>query len=137
VVYSKNEGSFKMMVGSKRVLSTGMMAAGVVGLVMIAGGCSTMASSSKADLPRGAQVVGGGFGIDWEVPTAGTVYLVEKTSGKIIETESLDEGMSYDFEMDLSDDEVVGAFERATGVDVKQARLVLYFKPAPAESETP
>ncbi|HNS18872.1 MAG TPA: hypothetical protein PKH24_00155 [Sedimentisphaerales bacterium] len=123
---------FKMMVWSRRVVSTGMVAAGVVGLLMIAG-CSTTAFLGRAGVPRGAKVVGGGFAIDWEAPTAGTAYLVEETSGKIIETRSLDEDETLDFDVDLSDDEVVQVFERITGVEMKKARLVLYFKPSPAE----
>jgi len=122
-----------MVVGSKRVLSTGMVAAGIIGLLMIVSGCSTTALSGKTGVPQGAKAVGGGFAIDWEAPTAGTVYLVEETSGKIIETRSVDEDESYEFDADLSVDEVVQAFEQIAGVEMEKARLVLYFKPSPAE----
>ncbi len=121
-----------MVVSSRRVASMVMMLAGVVGLLMIAG-CSTTAFSGRTGVPQGATAVGGGFAIDWEAPMAGTVYLVEETSGKIIETRSLDEDETFEFEADLSDDEVVQAFEQIAGVEMEKARLVLYFKPSPAE----
>ncbi|MBP7051534.1 MAG: hypothetical protein KBE65_11010 [Phycisphaerae bacterium] len=109
-----------------------MRTVGIVSLLMIAG-CSTTAFSGRTGVPQGAKAVGGGFAIDWEAPTAGTVYLVEETSGKIIETRSLDEDETFEFEADLSDDEVVQAFEQVTGVEMEKARLVLYFQPSPAE----
>ncbi len=113
-----------------------MMAAGVVGLLMIAG-CNTTAFPGRTGVPRGAKVVGGGLAINWEAPTAGTVYLVEETSGKIIETQSLDEDATFEFDADFSDDDVVKTFERVTGVGIEKVRLVLYFKPSPPEAETP
>lgn len=109
-------------------------AAVVVGLLTVAVGCRTM-GLQRGDLPRGAEVVGGGFQIDWEAPTAGTVYLVEKTTGKIVETKSLDKDESYDFEMSLDDEGVAETFKSAFGISVKDAKLVLYFKPAPPEAQ--
>jgi len=123
---------FKMTVWSRRVVSVGMRTGGIVGLLMIAG-CSTTAFSGRTGVPQGAKAVGGGFAIDWEAPTAGTAYLVEETSGKIIETESLDEDETFEFDADLSIDEVVRTLEQVMGVDISKARLVLYFKPSPAE----
>ncbi len=99
----------------------------VVGLVIIAAGCSSMPMMRPAELPTGLQVVGGGFNIYWEAPAKGTVYLVEKTSGKAIATESVEEGEAYEFDLDPEDD--ANAFKAATGVELKDARLVLYFKP--------
>lgn len=125
------------MVWGRRVRGTGMMISAIVVLMMTSAGCSTTMLSGGADLPSNTQIVGGGFRIYWEAPAPGTVYLVEKTSGKILETESLDGGASYEFDMDLSDEGVVGAFERIIGDDAKKARLVLYFKPAPSESQMP
>jgi len=112
-----------------------MVMVAVVGLLMAASGCSTMTSLHGADVPGGAQIVGGGFMINWIAPTAGTVYLVEKTSGKIVETRSLDKDDTYEFEMSLDDEAVVKTFENAFGVPMKKAKLVLYFKPAPAEAK--
>jgi hypothetical protein len=110
-----------------------IVVAAVAGLMMAAAGCSTMGLQG-GDLPRGAKVVGGGFLIDWEAPTPGTAYLVETKSGKIVETRSLDEDDSYDFEMSLDDEDVVKTFENAFGVPMEKAKLVLYFKPAGPEA---
>jgi hypothetical protein len=119
-----------MALGKSRVSGGNMIvAAAVVGLMMAVAGCGTMGLQGS-DLPRGAKVVGGGFLIDWEAPTAGTVYLVEKTTGKIVETTSLDEDDSYDFEMRLDDESVTETFTKTFGIPVKEAKLVLYFKPA-------
>lgn len=119
------------MNGANRQVNAKVVA--VVGLMLVAAGCSTMGPLRGGDLPRGAKVVGGGFQIDWEAPTAGTAYLVEETSGKIITTESLDEDETFEFQADLSDADMMAVFEQVTGVDIETARLVLYFKPSPAE----
>ena len=100
----------------------------VFGLVLVVAGCGLTGSLRGTDLPRGLQVVGAGFVIDWDAPAEGTAYLVERTSGKVIETRSLDEGESYDFSIDA--DEAASAFEKAVGIPLADARLVLYFKPA-------
>ncbi|HQI26714.1 MAG TPA: hypothetical protein PLT20_01410 [Sedimentisphaerales bacterium] len=106
-------------------------------LMMGMAGCSSLGPLQGADLPRDAQIVGGGFRIDWVAPADGTVLLYERKSGKLLETESLSEGDSYDFEIDLSDEEVTETFEKAFGVPVKDAKLLLYFKPARSQSQTP
>jgi hypothetical protein len=106
-------------------------------LMMGIAGCSALGPLQRADLPRDAQIVGGGFRIDWVAPADGTVLLYERKSGKLVETESLSEGDSYEFEIDLSDEEVTETFKKAFGIPVKDARLVLYFKPAPAPVEAP
>jgi hypothetical protein len=126
-----------MMQGRRRVSGGIAILAAVVGLLMGAAGCSTMTSLHGADLPKDVQVVGGGFMISWNAPTDGTAYLIEKTSGKTIETRSVEEGDTYEFEMSLDDEEVVKTFENAFGVPVKKAKLVLYFRPAGPKSDTP
>lgn len=109
------------------------VAAGVLaGLVMMLAGCSTVAPWHVANLPGGGRVVGGGLTIDWRAPVKGTVYLVEKTSGKVIATQSLDEGEVYQFEVDPRNDAV--SFKTATGVNLADAQIVLYFKPADKKS---
>lgn len=126
-----------MALGRSRVSGgNGIVAAAVMGLLMTLAGCGTMRLQGS-DLPRGAKVVGGGFLIDWQAPTAGTVYLVEKTTGKIVETKSLDEDDSYDFEMSLDDQSVTETFKDTFGIPVKEAKLVLYFKPAGPEAREP
>lgn len=113
-----------------------VVATAVVGLMMFGAGCRTIGPLQGTDLPRDVQIVGGGFRIEWVAPADGTVYLYEKKSGKIVETESISEGDSYEFEMDL-DAEVAQTFENAFGTPLKEAKLVLYFKPAPSASQTP
>jgi hypothetical protein len=99
----------------------------LTGLAMVGTGCGMTGSLRGTDLPRGLQAVGGGFMIDWDAPMKGTVYLVERTSGKVIETRSLDEGESYDFSIDA---DAASTFENALGIPLAEARLVLYWKPA-------
>lgn len=125
-----------MVAWNGRVSGRGLAAAAIVGLMLVGEGCTTIAPLQGNDLPRDVQIVGGGFRINWIAPTDGTVYLYEKKSGKIVETESLSEGDSYEFEMDL-DEEVTRTFENAFGVSMKEAKLVLYFKPAGPKSDTP
>jgi hypothetical protein len=73
----------------KRSLFTGLM------LGLILAGCAT--SPSHSALPRGAQLVGGGLAINYEVPGDGTVILLERTSGRTVATESITEGQSFTF----------------------------------------
>jgi len=117
-------GSLKMLTRSNRTL-----VATAVGLMLVAAGCGAMRSAHAAGLPRHLEAVGGGLMINWKAPVPGTVYLVEKTTGKIIETRSLDEGEVYEFEI-ASDETGTEAFEKIIGVKLTDARLVLYFKPA-------
>ena len=100
----------------------------ILGLIMIVTGCNSARRSLRADLPNDAQIVGGGFSIDWISPSRGTVYVVERTSGKILITEALNNGESFSFDIDPEED--AAKFKMATGVDPSEARIVLYFKPA-------
>lgn len=91
-------------------------------------GCSGPERSLQADgLPGEEYLVGGGMMIDWEAPEAGTAYLVEKMSGKIIETRSLAEGDSYTFSVGSS--KQASEFEMMLGIKFSDARFLLYFQP--------
>ena len=96
-----------------------------LGVVLLAAGCAT------CELPRGAQVVGGGIQIAWTAPEAGTVLLVEKTTGKTVVTRSLaGNGDSFSFEGTMGTDaQVLGA---AFDTMPTNAQFVLYFVPASA-----
>lgn len=59
-----------------------------VGLALT--GCTT------SPLPKGARLVGGGLDIRYSSPTPGTVILIERTSGRIVATKSL-EGNGHEF----------------------------------------
>jgi hypothetical protein len=56
----------------------------------------TLAGCTTSQLPRGARLVGGGLDIRYSSPTAGTVILIERTSGRIVATKSL-EGNGHEF----------------------------------------
>jgi len=117
-----------MIARNDRIIGTSAIVAAVVGLVMIATGCSMISSPGVAGLPSGLRAVGGGLTIKWTAPTEGTVYLVEKTSSKIVETRSLAKGEPYEFEVDP--DRGTETFQKAIGTKLGDAQLVLYFKPA-------
>ena len=118
--------------GMEAVISRTVAAGVVAGLVMMVAGCSTVGPWRIANLPSGGRIVGGGFAINWRAPVKGTVYLVEKMSGKVIATESLDEGELYKFNVDPGSEAL--AFKTAIGVNLADAELVLYFKPADKKS---
>ncbi len=64
---------------------------GIVALGLVAVGCST------TNLPKGARLVGGGLKVTYEAPSNGTAILIERTSGRIVATESLHEGSDFEF----------------------------------------
>ena len=101
-------------------------------LVLTFTGCASRGRSSVVRLPDAPRLVGGGLMIEWKVPERGTVYLVEKQTGKIVETRSLEEGEVYSF----SATSIVQAdeFEQMLGIRFSQARFLLYFEPAGEES---
>ena len=101
---------------------------GVFVLVLMVGGCGGAGRSLEPDgLPGEEYLVGGGMMIDWEAPAAGTVYLVEKVTGKIIETRSVKAGDSYSFA--VASDRQASEFERMLGIKFAEARFLLYFQP--------
>jgi hypothetical protein len=95
--------------------------------MLVLGGCSTERSLQPDGLPGDEYLVGGGMMIDWEAPAAGTAYLVEKVSGKIIETRSLKPGDSYSFSVGSS--KQASEFEMMLGIKFSEARFLLYFQP--------
>jgi hypothetical protein len=64
---------------------------GITALCIVLAGCAT------SDMPRGARLVGGGLKIEYTAPSDGTVILKERASGRIVATESLEEGSDFDF----------------------------------------
>jgi hypothetical protein len=112
-----------------------VIAAVLIVLAFAFAGCSTPRHLQADGLPGEQYLVGGGFMIDWKAPTEGTVYLVEKTSGKIIETRSLDAGDNYSFS--VSSEGQGAEFERALGIRFSEARFMLYFQPADTKNLIP
>ncbi len=82
-------------------------------------------------VPGEEYLVGGGMMINWQAPAEGTAYLVEKTSGKIVETRSMKRGDIYDFSIGSAGQ--ASEFEKVFGVRLSEARLLLYFQPAAAD----
>lgn len=102
--------------------------AGAIVMLTVLAGCSGIRSLQSTGLPDDKYIVGGGMMIDWEADTAGTAYLVEKTTGKIVETRSLARGDRFSFSLSASGPQLE-AFEHAIGIDLAEARLLLYFEP--------
>jgi len=96
-------------------------------ILLILTGCRTSPPLEADGLPGDQYLVGGGMMIDWEAPEAGTAYLVEKTSGKIIETRSLAQGDSYTFS--VASGAQAAEFEKMLGIRFAEARFLLYFRP--------
>lgn len=99
--------------------------------VLAVSGCGAGKRSPVVRLPDTPQMVGGGMMIEWKAPERGTAYLVEKQTGKIVETRSLEEGEVYSFAATsvIQADE----FEEMLGIRFSRARFLLYFEPAVAE----
>jgi len=100
--------------------------------VLALGGCGAGKQGPAVRLPDTPQMVGGGMMIKWKAPERGTVYLVEKRTGKIVETCSLEQDEVFSF----AATSVVQAdeFEQMLGIRFSRARFLLYFEPALAES---
>ena len=97
-------------------------------LALLLSGCSTSRSLQADGLPGEEYLVGGGMMINWEAPADGTAYLVEKTSGKMVETRSMKQGDTYDFSVGSAGQAL--EFEKVFGIKLSEAHLMLYFEPA-------
>jgi len=105
----------------------GVSMAAIFAAVLVLGGCGSNARSRVANLPGEYHLVGGGLNISWQAPEPGTVFLVEKKTGKLIETRTLEEGETYLFAVES----VVRAEELQDmlGVDFSRTQFLLYFEP--------
>ncbi|GEM_PF-404722 len=112
---------------------------GLIAFVSLLAGCAT------SNLPKGARLVGGGLSVEYTAPRDGTAILVERTSGRIVATESLGEGDSFDFNPDVENyDEVLfrmfgdihAASDGSTMVVIPtNALFQLYFVPEKTRKE--
>jgi hypothetical protein len=104
------------------------VALGWIGAVLAVGGCGSQRLRGADDLPDDSQLVGGGLNVTWRAPAAGTVYVVEKRTGKLIETRSLAQGEAYSFKVESA----VRAQELQDmlGISFSKTEFLLYFKPA-------
>jgi hypothetical protein len=106
------------------------------GVILYVAGCKTAQSLHAQPAPVQGEIVGGGLRIEWVAPAKGTVYLVETTTGRIMETRSLDQGNTYSFAAPMEGPK--NDFERVLGIKLSDARFVLYFQPAsPTKSTAP
>jgi hypothetical protein len=102
------------------VIKIAMFAFIVLGITLT--GCTT---SYHSNLPKGALLVGGGLDIRYNAPAAGTVILIERTSGRIVATKSLEgKGAEFHFAPNSSDNGDVIASMFST-VPVKEGELTL------------
>jgi hypothetical protein len=115
------------------VALAGVTAAASVAL--LAGGCGPRPRSALEYLPGEKYVVGGGLNIDWKAPEPGTVYLVEKQTGKIMETRTLEKGETYTFS--VASVTQADELEQLLGITIAKAQIVLYFVPAAEERPAP
>ena len=118
-----NKRSYPQVVVS--VLVTGLLGA------LAVGGCGPGKPAPVVRLPDAPQMVGGGMMIAWKAPERGTAYLVEKQTGKIVETRSMEQDEVYSF----AATSVVQAdeFEQMLGIRFSRARFLLYFEPTLGE----
>jgi hypothetical protein len=117
-----------MRKGNSSQIVAWMAVAGLWSGALATGGCAWQRLSVDSRLPDKPRLVGGGMVIEWRAPEPGTAYLVEKQTGKMIETRSLDTDEVYSF----SATSVVQAdeFEQMLGIRFANAQFLLYFKPA-------
>lgn len=100
----------------------------LLGGVLLIGGCTSSRQPAVVQLPDSPRLVGGGMIIGWKAPERGTVYLIEKQTGKIVETRSLEQDEVYSF----SATSVVQAdeMEQVLGIRFSRAHFQLFFEPA-------
>jgi hypothetical protein len=125
-----------MVTGNRIRAGVLVVVVSLAGITLLAS-CNAERASQFSRMPGEKQLVGGGMMIEWRAPEAGTVYLVEKTTGKIVETRSLEEGEKYSWTVTS----VVQAedLQELLGIKFSKARFLLYFEPAvaPARLVTP
>jgi hypothetical protein len=94
-------------------------------------GCRSQERFYPEQIPGDSRLVGGGLKIEWQAPEPGTVYLVEKRTGRLVQTFTLAEGETYRFAVEsVVDAEELGEM---LGINVAHAQFLLYFKPAGQE----
>ena len=103
------------------------LVAAFVGILAMAG-CHSQEQYRPAYLSDTSRLVGGGLKIQWEAPEPGTVYLVEKRTGKLVQTFTLKTGESYEFAVESMVD--ADELEQLIGINMDKAQFLLYFKPA-------
>lgn len=98
-------------------------------------GCAERDRSALDRMPGERRLVGGGLMIEWKAPEPGTVYLVEKQTGKIVETRTLAAGEAYTFS--VTSITQAEEFEDLLGINFSKTRFLLYFEPAKSAGPIP
>ena len=101
-------------------------------LALMCVGCRTTRSLHVDVPPVQGELVGGGMKIEWTAPANGTVYLIEGTTNRIMETRSLEQGNTYSFSVPSKGQG--GEFEQILGIKLADARFLLYFRPVSPKS---
>ena len=103
----------------------------VVLAIMFLAGCSSITYYKDTNfdsngLPNHKYLVGAGLDIQWRSPQAGTVYLVEEKTSRIVITRSLDEDDEFEFNHGSVEEEET---KKIFGVNLNELRFSLYFIP--------
>jgi hypothetical protein len=104
----------------KRTLSLTLSA--IVTALTVA--CLTSPPFNSDGIPDSKYLVGGGLEIEYTAPSDGTAYWVDETTAKIITTESVAEGDTFDV-----GDVDVQQMETTLGIAIHEAKFMLYFVP--------
>jgi hypothetical protein len=89
-----------MIFQDRKGVVCGVGVAAMLAAVIALAGCQSHELRRSGNLPGDLQLIGGGLNVTWKAPVAGTVYLIEKKTGKLIETHSLGQGESYSFKVE-------------------------------------
>lgn len=102
----------------------------IISAGLLVSGCATTGGGAfRSDgVPAKEYYVGGGYQVYYSAPVAGTAYLVEESSGKLLVTESLRSGEMFTCDFDPTSEESQSIF-KTLGIEPAQAKLSLYFVP--------
>jgi hypothetical protein len=99
----------------------------IAAATLFAAGCASN------NLPRSARVVGGGLKIDYSSELPGTAVLIEKTTGKTVACQTVDNA-SFTFDASTERDaEILQTVFGTNGVPAN-AQFLLYFVPSPKKN---
>jgi hypothetical protein len=130
--YKREKGK---VMNRNSVFSKILIFAGIVVLAAITlPGCGSSMIGPTDDfnsngLPKQKYLVGGGLDVEWVAPQAGTAYLVEQNTRKIVVTKSLEAGERFEFSPGSAEPKEA---KQIFGVEMSKLKFMLYFVPAEA-----
>ena len=108
--------------------------AGTVALMLC--GCQTRNGGNESKpalgfdgVPSSEYLVGGGYVIRYRARVAGTMYLADENSRRLLSTVSLQAGESHHMEYDIENEKLAANLD-ALGIDPELASFKLYFVPS-------